>query len=79
MKTVAPYPAGGELPGQRIGLGDRRLAAMERGIEASHLTDVRRGGRDRADRGDVVRLMQRRERHQTFQCCQDLIVDQHRC
>ena len=47
---------------QREGVGHERMAAMEGGVEAGDLRDRRKGLHRRFDAGDVVRLVQRRER-----------------
>jgi hypothetical protein len=72
VKTVALHAGAANLARQRHELRDRGLPAMEAGVEAG---DLRNAGQIRADgfdRGEVVRLMQRRERDQRPQILEDL-------
>ena len=55
-----------------------RLGMVEGGIEAGDLRDARRRRGDGADRRDMVRLMQWRQRDQGLQCREHPRVDQHR-
>jgi hypothetical protein len=54
------------LRGKREGLGHRRLGAVEGGVEADDLADVPgiSVASARIDAVQVVRLVQRRERHE---------------
>ena len=63
VEAVAPHAALGDRRGQRERLRDRGLVAMERGVEAGDLRQLRRALEQRPDRRQVVRLVQRRERH----------------
>ncbi len=67
-----------EPPRQREQLRDFRLRAVERGVEARHLRHGRHRADHRPDRREVVRLVQRRERHQSFEFREHLGVDPHR-
>ena len=62
MKSVAPNARIGKPARQGESLGEMRLAAMKGGIEARDLRNLRRDAHDRADRGEVVRLMERGQR-----------------
>ena len=57
MKTVAPDALVVEALGQRIGVGDRRMAAMERRVEAADLHRFGEGAPGRRDAFEVVRLV----------------------
>jgi BON domain len=78
VKSVAPHALCCNFARQGELLGERRLRPVERGIEAGNLRDVGHGAADGADRGDLVRLVQWRERHQRFQRYDYLLVKQHR-
>ena len=67
MKAVAPHAALGDRGRQREGLRHLGLRAMERGVEAGHLRQLRAQLRDDLDRLEVVRLMQRRQRAQLLE------------
>jgi hypothetical protein len=72
VETVAPHARLVELLRDREPVGELRVGAVERSVEAGHL---RRSGplpQQRPDRGQVVRLVQRCQRHQPLQ------VGQHR-
>ena len=64
MEAVATDAAGREFARQCEFTRQRRLAVMKRGVEARHLAHAGRGGADRPNGGDLVRLVQRGERHQ---------------
>ena len=64
---------------ERYEPGDRRLAAVEARIEASHLRHLRHPLEHRVDRREVVRLMERRQRHQRSQVLEHLRRDDHGC
>ena len=72
VEPIAPHPLfpvnarQGEQPRQF------RLAKVERGIEAGHLRQIRLYRADGADAGQIMRLMQRRQRHEGFQASDDL-------
>ena len=67
VEAVAADARIGKLARKCEGLGKVRLGLVEGRVEAGHLRDVRRLGRDRLDRRQIVRLVQRRERRQRFQ------------
>ncbi|MCY1227866.1 hypothetical protein D9M72_401560 [compost metagenome] len=53
------------------------MAGVEGGVEAGHLQQVRHGFAHGADRGQVMRLVQRRQRHQRLQFRDHVVVDAH--
>ena len=69
MKAVSSNAGLGESTRQSKGLRDVWLAAVKRRIEAGDLRNMRSGVKDRADWGQVMGLMQRRQR---LQLCQRL-------
>ena len=78
MEAVAAHPFVVEAVGYGIAIGRRGMAAMERGVEAGDLRQLRKALADRADRRKVVRLVQRRERHEALELRDHLVVDQNR-
>ena len=78
VEAVAADAPGRELARQRKFLRQRRLAAVEGGIEAGDLPHLGRGGADRPNDGDLVRLVQRGERHQLLEIGQQPAIDQRR-
>ena len=71
MKAVALHASRAEVARQRDHFGDSRLPAMEAGVEAGHLGDIRQQLRNRLDGADVVGLMKRRERDKIAQILQN--------
>src|SRR5947207_5822087 len=67
VEAVADHAAIGDRFGQRECLRNRRLRAMERGVEAGDLRKLWQSLEQRAYRRQVVRLMQRRERYVFFE------------
>ena len=67
-----------EPPRQREPVGELRMTAVERGVEAGHLRQVGLDRGDRADAGEIVRLMQRRERTERLQLGEHRRTDAHR-
>src|SRR5215813_569364 len=78
MKAIAADALGRELARQREFAGKRRLVAMEGRVEAGDLRHLRRDGSDSPDGGDVVRLVQRRERYQLLKMGHHLLIDNDR-
>jgi hypothetical protein len=78
MEAVAPYAAIGNLRRQREALRQRRLRRMESGIEAGDLRQLWRGCQQAADRREVVRLVQRRQRHELLEHGKNLFIDPDR-
>ena len=64
VKSVTTNAFLTEAPRQSERLSQIGLGAMEGRVEAGDLRYLRRGLHDRADGGEVVRLMQRRERRE---------------
>ena len=61
VKTVPPDPAVRQFLRQCEALCERRLNAVEGGIETRNLRNVRSSDGNRLDNGEVVRLVQRSE------------------
>ena len=78
MKAVAPDALLVVLARQREGIGHERVAAVKRGVEAGHLRRPREGDTRRVDAGQIVRLVQRRQRHQGFELGPAVVVDHDR-
>ena len=78
MEAVAAHARVVELLRQREHLRERRVGAVERGVEAGDLRQLRRALQQRADRREVVRLVQRRERHELLELRHDRGVDADR-
>ncbi|MCY1520626.1 hypothetical protein D9M68_554080 [compost metagenome] len=78
VEAVAAHPFLVQALGQRVAVGHVAVAAVECGVEARHLRDPGPAFADDADRSQVVRLVQRRQRREGIQLCQDFVVDQHR-
>ena len=78
MKAVAPHAGLGQFLRQREHLRDRRVRAVA--AVSKQATCGRSGARSnsRADRREIVRLVQRRERHELLQLGHDRRVDPHR-
>jgi hypothetical protein len=65
---------------QREPVGELGMAAVERGIEAGHLRQLRLDRGDRPDAAEIVRLMQRRERTERLELGEHRGRDAHwRC
>ena len=67
VKTITPYAFVMERAGQGETPGHIRLAGMERRVEAGDLRQVWMQLRQRPNGCQIVRLMQRRQRHQRLQ------------
>ena len=78
MKSVAPDAFVGQAPRQRKVGGDFRLRAVKGGVEAGDLRQRRMKFRKRRDGGEVMRLMQRRQRNEAGQLRDHLGIDAHR-
>src|SRR6516162_605198 len=61
MKSIPANAFLAEVARQGESLGETRLGAVEGGVEAGDLRDLRRSFHDRAHGGEVVGLMQWRE------------------
>ncbi len=78
VEAVAAHAAVGDRRRQREGLRDRRHRAVERGVEAGDLRQPGRAREHGADRREVVRLVQRRQRDEAVEAREDGFVDAHR-
>src|SRR5262245_39346415 len=67
MKSVTADPVPIELLGNREMIGKRTVTAVESCIKAGDLGKVWRSRQQRANRREIVRLMQRRKTHICFQ------------
>ena len=69
------------VPGirDREPVGDLGMVAVERGIEAGDLGDIGMAGADLPDRRQIVRLVQRGQRHELLEAVQHRVVHQGRC
>ena len=72
VKAVALHAAAADVARERDHLGDVGLSAVEAGVEAGHLRDAWKLRGDRIDGGEIVRLMQWRQRHELPEIGQDL-------
>ena len=75
MKPVAPYPFLEKRIRQRKGLIDLRRGSVESGVETRDLRQVRIEGHGHLDRREIVRLVQRCERHQSLELGQQFRSD----
>ena len=78
MEAVAAHPLLVQRRGQREHLRDFRIAAMEGGVEACHLRQLRQPLQQEADGRQVVRLVQRRKRDVFLECGQNGAVEHDR-
>ncbi len=67
MEAIAPNALRVKAFGKRKMVGDRAVAAVEGSIEAGDLRQVRTARAQLADRRQIVRLMQRRQRRIALQ------------
>ena len=77
MKSVAPDPLFVQPAGNGVVVSDFIVVAVKCGVEAGDLRQSREIGEQRADRRQVVRLMQRRKRREPLQTRDHTMVDQH--
>ena len=78
VEAVALHTGRADLARQRHELGDGRLAAMEARVEAGDLRHAGQPLRDRVNRREIVRLVERRERYQRAQLVEHLRRDDRR-
>ena len=78
MKAVAAHALVVIGAGQGVGVIDEGMAAMEGGVEAGDLRRRRECLHRRLDAGDIVRLVERRERNERAQVGERCFVDQDR-
>ena len=77
VETVAAHTGFGQRFGQREHLGQRRVAAVKGGVEASHLWHLGHTFQDGADGLQVVRLVQRRQGNEFVQVGKNLLGYPH--
>jgi hypothetical protein len=78
VKPVSPHAFVGKPPRQCEGLRGGGLCMVKGRIEAGNLRKRRRHLRHSLDGRNVVRLVQRRQRHQRFQLRQYCCIDHAR-
>ena len=78
MKPVAAHALRVEALRDRIMVRQRRMHAVEGGVETCDLKKPRRADADRPDRREIVGLMQRRQRRVAFEMREHRVVDHHR-
>ena len=77
MEAVALHPGFFQVARQPKTPGGRRHRRMEGRIEAAHLRQPGTQRQQRLHRAEIVRLMQRRQRVQLFQCRQNSLIQAH--
>ena len=78
MKTIAPDPLLVKVTGDGVVVRDLVVVAMKGGIEAGDLRKRGKIGEQRADRRQIVGLMQRCKSREPLQVRNRAMVDQHR-
>src|ERR1700757_2925434 len=78
VESIAPYAALGDRAGECECLRYLGLDAVECGVEARDLWQLRRALEQGADRREIVRLVQRRERNVLLQRREHFRVDANR-
>ena len=78
VEAVAAHAFVVEMLRDRVVVRQRIVAAVEGGVEAGDLRQVGGARENGADRREIVRLVQRRQRHIAFELGQHLVVDQDR-
>ena len=78
MEAVSAHALGVEPLRYGIVVDNRVVIAVERGIEAGDLRQVGIAAKNGADRREVVRLVQRRERLIAFEVTEHRAIDQDR-
>ena len=78
VEAVAAHAFCIEALRHRIMVRQRGVTAMKGGVEASDLRQLGRPRQQRADRRQIVRLMERRQRDQALKLVQHIDVDQDR-
>ena len=77
METVAAHALGSERARQGEFLGQRRFRPVKGSVETGDLRELRRDRAYRADGGDIVRLVQGRERDEVLQRGEYRRIDKH--
>src|SRR5215471_9167177 len=75
VKTVTPHALLIEPLGDGVTVGEWTMRAMKRSIEARHLEQFGPLCQERADRGEIVRLVQGGERTELFEPFERVVVD----
>ena len=78
MEAVATHPLREERLGDRIAVGDLRMAPMKGRIETGNLKQARLTVENDADRGEVVGLVQGCQRSKQLELAQDRSTDDRR-
>ena len=78
VESVTPHPLGVEALRDSEMIGHGPAATMERGIETGDLRQFREARQNRADRREIVGLMQRRQRNIALKLGQHGAVDEDR-
>ena len=79
MKSIAADSLFMQRAGEREPRGDLGLVMVKGGIEAGDLGKVRRQGCNGADRGQIVRLVERRKRAERVEFGEKVGIDAARC
>jgi hypothetical protein len=77
VEPVAPNALLVELIGYRVAVRDVVMAAMKGRIEAGNLRDLWQARKNRFDRREIMRLVQRCERNQALQPRNHAVVDKN--
>jgi hypothetical protein len=78
VEAVTPHTFGVEGFRYRVVVGQRAVVAVKRGVEARDLRHIREACQRRADRRQIVGLVQWRQRDEAFQLRYHLLVDPYR-
>jgi hypothetical protein len=78
VESVTPHAGLMQVFGQCIALRELGIRAVKRRVEAGDLRQLRRPFEKAAHRRQVVRLMQRGEWNQLFECGHHARIDEHR-
>ena len=78
VKTITAYAFLIKTLRKRVVIRQGAMAAMKRRVEACNLRQLRTAGEKCADRGEIVRLVQRRQRNVTFELRDDGRGDPYR-
>ena len=77
MEAVPPDPLIGEVARQGESGGDLWLVMMEGRVETGDLRQCRKQLGDGGDGGEVMGLVERRERNEPAQLCDHRCIDEH--
>src|SRR5258707_9738262 len=79
MEAIAPHALGVEMPGNGIVVSQSVMTAMKGCVEAGDLRHVWGPLQERADRCEIVGLMQGRQRDKALEIGQHLAIDTNGC